>query len=122
MPGPRQNSPAPLHADVGALREHRVEVRRNHKLWPRQDTRAIAEDIARLVEADVGQAQLLEGGFHGLAAGGFLERRRRNFAEADLIGDDLRLVGPDAVKRRAGRSIHRLGTDASRRKRSRRMS
>ena len=99
--GPREDGPVALDPDVGAFREHRVEVRRHHKLWPRQHTRAIAEDVARLVDADVCEAQLLEGRFHRLRSRRLLERGRGDLAQADLIGDDLRLVVPDAVERRA---------------------
>ena len=49
----RQDRTVPLHADVGALRKDRVEMRGDHKVWPRPNTRTLAEHIAGLVDPDI---------------------------------------------------------------------
>ena len=63
----------------------------------------LAEHVALLVDADVGQARLLEHLRVQRRALGFLEWRRLDFAQPNLIVDRLRLGGADAIDGRFDR-------------------
>ena len=76
---------------------------RQDEMRTRGRARIVAQHVADLVDADVAQAQLREHALQFLAAGVFLERRRRNLAEADLVRDRLRL----GRFRRVDRGFHR---------------
>jgi hypothetical protein len=76
-----------------------------HEVRPCRRARIIAEHVPDLVDADVLQSELREDALQLLAAHFFLELRRGNLAEADLVGNRLRLVRFDRVNRRLDRGI-----------------
>ena len=93
--------------DVGAFRKNGVEVRAHHHARPGGAARPVADDVSDRIDSDVLQPETLEGGTIGLGAQPFGERRRRDFAQASLFVQDLRLVDPDEVERGANRGLGR---------------
>src|SRR5262249_48287073 len=88
----------PLHAHARAFGKNGVEMRRNDDMWSRGDAGSRPKDVPRLVDANVQKAEMLELQLERVGATLFLERRRGNLAEADLIVDDGG-IRPDGVER-----------------------
>ena len=92
--GTAQDVAFALDLDVGAFGKHGVEVRGEHEARPRLRAGPIAEHVAFLVDAHVLQAELAEHLRVDLGALRFLERRRLDLAQPNLILDGLRLRWP----------------------------
>ena len=89
--------------DVGAARKHRVEVRAHDDVRPRIRARALGDDVAFGVDADVLQAGFAQHPGVQLRALRFLKRRRLDLADPDLIVDGPHLVGSGELDSRANR-------------------
>ncbi len=83
--------------DVSLGREDGVEVGGEHEMWMRLGAGTITEDVACVVDADVGEAGFFEeaGKFGGALV--FMEGRRGDLAEADLLVDEVGLAGLDGL-------------------------
>src|SRR5215831_20183182 len=101
-----------LDAHARVFGKNRVEMRRNDNMWSRGDARSRAQNVSRLVDVNVQKAEMFELQLERAGALRFLERRRGNLAEADLIVNDGS-VRPDGIER----GFHLAGL----RKRSRRV-
>jgi hypothetical protein len=101
--GAAEHRPFAGDLDVRLLRKHRIEVRAEDEVGPRRRAGPLAEHVAHLVHAHVLQAKRAERVGVGLATRGFLERRRRDLAQPDLVLDRLRFV----VTRRLDRGFDR---------------
>ena len=79
---------------VGTGREHRVLVCRQHEMRPfaLQRPRTHGNDVAFAVHRDVGEAQFLKAAHQVFAAGLFVEGRRFDFGDGNLVGNGLRFV------------------------------
>ena len=103
-------------------------MRGHHDARPRGRAGVVAEHVAGFVDTDVLQPELLEHPLQLPAADLFLERRRGDLAEADLILDRLRLARLCVVDRRPhggvideiGRALRALREHAARHRRRRR--
>ena len=95
--GPTQHVALAADFDVGAGRKYGVEVRAHDEIRTRARARPLADDIALGIDADVPEADLAEHLGVQLRAFRFLERWRLDFADPDLIGDGLQLVGAREV-------------------------
>ena len=89
------------NADIGPFGKHGVEVGGDDQAWTTSLAAPISQHVARAVLPHIQQAEPRELGAQEAGAIGLLERRRRHLAEADLIGNGLRLARSCRVERRA---------------------
>ncbi len=105
--GSRDSRTRTRRLDVGPLRKNGVEVRAHHDARPGGAARPLSDDVSDRIDSDVLQPEPLEGRTIGLGAQPLGERRRRDFAQASLFVQNLRLVDPDEVERGANRGLGR---------------
>ena len=102
--------PSTFDLHVGAFRKHGIEMRGEDQVGMRGFAGTHADDVAGFVGADVAQAEAFEQPLQFAPAHFFLERRRGDLANLDLLLDDRGLVALDGFEGRADRPlVHQLG-------------
>ena len=89
-------------------------MRRDHEMRPRRSAAPLADHVADRVDAHVLEPEARERVAKHAPARGFVERRRRHFAEPDLVGDCLSLRRPRVVECRLDLGLLSEGGDAGR--------
>jgi len=110
----------PLDLDIGLGWKDGVEVGRHHQVRLRAAARTLAQDVPDRIDADIPQAELREDVLELQAALLLRERRSRDLANPDLLGDDLGFVNLGAIEcRHDGLIRDQAGADILRRGRGR---
>ena len=96
-PGSAEHRALAFDNDVRAFGKHRVEMGAEHQMRTRLRAALLAEHVAFLVNAHVGETNLLEHLRIQLRALRLLEGRRLHFADSNLILERLGLRGAQAL-------------------------
>ena len=105
MPGPTSRSPSRRIDEVGAAREHGVEMRADDDRRQVADADRAADDVADGVGVDVAQPAVAEAARDPLAALLLFAGRRRDLRDRDLRAHDRVIVRGQARVRGGERAM-----------------